>query len=133
MNLKVLIVDDDKMIKLLHTVMVERSKLGSSPQAFSDGKAALDFLNVEYKESEHYLVLLDINMPVMNGWDFLDAVKEKSFANQLHVVMVTSSVDNTDKIKATQYPQVVGFLEKPLKIDNCNYIKTIPSIAPFFN
>ena len=67
MNLKVLIVDDDKMIKLLHTVMVERSKLGSSPQAFSDGKAALDFLNVEYKESEHYLVLLDINMPVMTA------------------------------------------------------------------
>ena len=133
MNPKILIVDDDKMVTMLHKLMVERSKLGTNPKAFSDGKAALDFLNIEHDDSEHYLVLLDINMPIMNGWEFLDAVNEKSFANQLHVVMVTSSVDNGDKLKATQYPQVIGFLEKPLKIDNCNFIKTIPSVAPFFN
>ncbi len=133
MTLNVLIIDDDKMIILLHKVMVARSKLSESPLSFSDGKIALEFLSAEFVEDQHYLILLDINMPVMNGWEFLDAIQTMPFAQKLSVIMVTSSVDTGDKIKAKQYSQVIHFLEKPLKMDTCNYIKTLPAVVSFFS
>ena len=133
MNLNVLIIDDDKMIVLLHKVMVARSKLSETPLSFNDGKIALEFLQTEFKEDQHYLILLDINMPVMNGWEFLDAIQAMPFAQKILVIMVTSSVDTGDKIKAKQYSQVIHFLEKPLKMDTCNYIKTLPAVVSFFS
>ena len=133
MNLNVLIVDDDKMIIHLHKVMVARSKLCESPLSFSDGNLALEFLKAAFAEDQHYLILLDINMPVMNGWEFLDAIQDFPFAKKVLVVMVTSSVDTGDKIKAKQYSQVIYFLEKPLKMDTCNYIKTLPKLVSFYS
>ncbi|MFP5039462.1 response regulator [Parasediminibacterium sp. JCM 36343] len=132
MNLKVLIVDDDPTIKLLHRAIVVKSNLSAQPLVFGDGKAAFDYFSTQYDENENYLILLDINMPVMNGWDFLGAIQDFSFANKLRVIMVTSSVDSADKENAKQFPQVIGYLEKPLKVDACNFIKTIPAVAPFF-
>lgn len=129
MSLKVLIVDDDKMIKLLHKMMVFKSGLCTEPLVFDDGKTAFDFLVAHHADFENYLILLDINMPIMNGWEFLDAIQGKDFENKLQVIMVTSSVDSGDKNKAKQYPQILDFLEKPLKVDACNYLKNLPSVA----
>jgi len=130
MSLKVLIVDDDKMIKLVHKMMVLKSGLCTEPLVFDDGKSAFDFLVSKHTDFDNYLVLLDINMPIMNGWEFLDAIQGKEFEKKLIVVMVTSSVDTGDRNKAKEYPQIIDFLEKPLKVDACNYIKNLPSIAP---
>jgi CheY-like chemotaxis protein len=121
------------MITLLHKVMVVKNKICSEPPLlFGDGKMALEFLLSEYSSNESYLILLDINMPVLNGWEFLDSVQSKQFANNLFVVIVTSSVDSSDKQKAKTYPQVIGFLEKPLRAESCDFIKNIPSISSFF-
>lgn len=133
MNLNVLIVDDDKMIILLHKVIVVKSKLCESPVTFNNGNDALEFLIAEFKTDQHYLILLDINMPVMNGWEFLDAIQLMPFANNVSIIMVTSSVDTGDKVKAKQYPQIITFLEKPLKSDSCNYIKSLPALNSFFS
>jgi len=134
MKLNILIVDDDKMITLLHKVIVVKYKISSNtPLLFSDGKMALEFLLSEYNPNENYLILLDINMPVLNGWEFLESVQPERFANKLFVIIVTSSVDSSDKQKAKTYPQVIGFLEKPLRAESCDFIKTIPAIAPFFS
>jgi len=133
MSLNVLIVDDDKMITLLHKVMVTKNKICANPLLFKDGKEPLDFLVNEYKPEERYLVLLDINMPILNGWEFLDEIQTKEFSKEIMVIIVTSSVDSSDKLKANTYPQVIGFLEKPIRTDSCNYIKTLPELAPFFS
>ena len=129
MSLKVLIVDDDKMIKLVHKMMVVKSGLSTEPLVFDEGKSAYDFLEAQHTDFDNYLILLDINMPIMNGWDFLDAIQGKEFVNKLQVVMVTSSVDAGDRNKANEYPQILDFLEKPLKVDACNYIKSLPTVA----
>ena len=47
--------------------------------------------------------------------------------------MVTSSVDTGDKTKAKKYPQIISFLEKPLKSDSCNYIKSLPEVVSYFS
>jgi CheY-like chemotaxis protein len=63
-----------------------------------------------------YLLLLDINMPVMSGWDFLDAIRLRSYADQVYAVIVSSSIDTGNHKKAEQYKQVIGYLEKPINV-----------------
>ena len=133
MSLNVFIVDDDKMIILLHKVIVARSKLCENPLTFSNGNAVLEFMKTEFNYNQHYLILLDINMPVMNGWEFLDAIQPLPFANNVSIIMVTSSVDTGDKKRAKKYPQIISFMEKPLKADNCNYIKSLPEVVSYFS
>jgi len=129
MSLKVLIVDDDKMIKLVHKMMVLKSGLCTEPLVFDEGKSALDFLIINHADFDNYLILLDINMPIMNGWEFLDAIQGQEFENKIQIIMVTSSVDTGDRNKAKEYSQILDFLEKPLKVDGCNHIKSLPTIA----
>lgn len=133
MSLNVLIVDDDRMIILLHKVIIIKNKLSENPLTFSNGNAALEYLETEFKDNQQYLILLDINMPVMNGWEFLDALQSMPFANNVFIIMVTSSVDTGDKTKAKKYPQIISFLEKPLKSDSCNYIKSLPEVVSYFS
>ena len=94
MSLQLLIVDDDTTIKILHKAIVIRSNLSLTPLTFSDGKEVLDYLNESAKEEDNYLILLDINMPVMSGWEFLKEIQTATYANRLYVIMVTSSVDS---------------------------------------
>lgn len=132
MSLKVLIADDDEVVIFLQKMMVVHSGLSPEPISFNDGKAAIDYLNEQYKEGDSYLILLDINMPVMNGWEFLDAIQTMPFSNAVSVVMVTSSIDSKDRDKAKQYTQVIDYIEKPLNIETCNRIKRLPQIADLF-
>lgn len=132
-NLITLIVDDDVSIQMLHKVMVGKSNISNQPLIFGNGQLALDYLLEKSISQQQYLVLLDINMPILNGWGFLDAIQRSSFENQLLIVIVTSSVDGRDRAKASNYKQIIGFMEKPLKIDGCNAIKSLPEVASFFN
>jgi CheY-like chemotaxis protein len=132
MSLQILIVDDDPTIKILHKAIVVRSKLADNPLTFSDGKEAFEYLKAFFNPEVYYLVLLDINMPVMNGWEFLNEIHETHFAKNLYIIMVTSSVDSGDRIRASTFPQVIGFLEKPLRMDTCNNIKTMKELTNFY-
>jgi CheY-like chemotaxis protein len=80
-------------------------------------------LNQPISDTKH-LVLLDINMPVMTGWEFLDRIQDQPVAERVKVAMVTSSVDRSDKVKAETYAQVVSFLEKPVTNDMLQTLKT---------
>lgn len=66
------------------------------------------------------IVLLDINMPEMNGFEFLDALlKNKNIdCNKLKIFILTSSLNVKDKEQAGKYPILKGYLEKPLNILN---------------
>lgn len=136
-NLETLIVDDDKLT--LHYIqnIVKESKLEGPVKTSTNGKEALEILDSAKESSEKVLVLLDINMPVMDGWVFLDKLQEKDYKGKIQVVIVSSSKDPADKEKSNHYPQVMGFLEKPVSpnvfveifdlFDSNIVIKTNPS------
>lgn len=124
MSLKILIVDDDEIVIFLHKIVVVKSGLTSDPKSFLDGKAAFNYLN-EKKEDDSILILLDINMPVMNGWEFLHSIQQLPLSNRISVIMVTSSINSTDREIARQYRQVIGFIEKPLDPEACKRIKDL--------
>lgn len=132
MTLKTLIVDDDPVIAFIHENVVAESQLAVQPTSASNGQEALEHISANMAGDVAYLVLLDINMPVMNGWQFLDALDETSFAEQVYVVVVTSSVDRADHEKARQYERVFDYIEKPISIESCRRIKDIPALSELF-
>jgi len=123
MNFEVIIVDDDKMVLCYHQILVQESGLSEDPLMFMNGRETLDYLLSGDNPKKVYCLLLDINMPVMNGWEFLEAVMQHPVNERLLIVMVTSSIDKADKKKATDYPIVFEYLEKPLNLDALIEIK----------
>jgi len=119
MDFKVVIVDDDAVVLFLHKVLIDRSILPSAEKSFKNGKEALDYIGSNGVRDTPYLVLLDINMPVMNGWDFLEEIQKTEFKDNVYVAMVTSSINANDVEHARQYPQVIDYLEKPLRKEAC--------------
>lgn len=115
-KVKVLIIDDDPIVSFIHKSLVVKRNICSSPKNFSNGIEALDFLHVDSSKEQdtHYLILLDINMPLMNGWEFLDALKDMEVARRAQVVVVTSSPDKEDWEKANNLDLVAYYIEKPL-------------------
>jgi len=132
MKLEFLIVDDSDIVIFLHTEILSYTNLTKSPFSALNGESALEILqNLKETQSE-YLVLLDINMPVMDGWQFLEEIQKDNTLPPIFVVMVTSSIDSIDKLKAAQFPQVIGFFEKPLSEENCYQIKALNQIQKYF-
>ncbi|NUM31082.1 MAG: response regulator [Bacteroidetes bacterium] len=130
--LKTLIVDDDEVVILIHTQMVKMSGMDNNPLTFLNGKTAFDYIN-QAKNDENFLVLLDLNMPVWSGWDFLNALNTIKFKNNVFVVIVTSSVDKVDYDRAMKYEQVIDYIEKSLSIDKCKKIMSLADIEKFYN
>lgn len=127
--LRVLIIDDDDIVIFIQKKMIVNHNISKDPLSFKQARAALDFLQERENGSESFLVLLDINMPEMDGWQFLGELEEHPLKEQIHVVMVTSSIDEKDKKKAAEFSTVKEFVEKPISSQNCEQIKNIPEIS----
>lgn len=130
--LKVLIIDDDDIVLLVERKMLQRCKISAQPLSFKGGQPALEYLGGA-PINEEILILLDINMPEMSGWEFLSRLEKLDKKNKIFVIMVTSSVDRYDKEIAQKYSRVVGFIEKPITADNCEKIKLIEEISGYFD
>lgn len=115
-RVKVMIVEDDPMVSFLHKALIVKRNICSSPKDFMNGIEALDYLlrDSENEPDALYLILLDINMPLMNGWEFLEALKDCEVASRTEIIIVTSSPDREDREKASQCSLVTDYIEKPL-------------------
>ncbi|WP_198029927.1 response regulator [Christiangramia salexigens] len=109
-----LLIDDDKIIGLLHNKLVSKFNF-PGPKVFVDAESALHYImNVESDRIKKFIVFLDINMPGLDGWGFLKKSRSMALEQKLCVFILTSSIDLSDKLKAQSYPEVEGFIEKPL-------------------
>ncbi len=125
MRTEVLIVDDDEIFVMIQRLLFVECGLNDSTLVFSNGREALDFLEASAGEDRFFLVLLDINMPVMDGWEFLEAISDTFPIERVRVVLVSSSVNVRDKLKANQYRHVISYLEKPINLETLITLKTI--------
>lgn len=110
------IVEDDEIASFLVKRIVDSfSEVGESKTYFN-GEAAFNILKFDFENSHTFpdLILLDINMPVMDGWDFLEALGEINPEASVPVYILTSSIDPSDMEKSRRYKHVKGFLSKPL-------------------
>ncbi len=129
--LKVLIIDDDDIVLLVERKMLERCGISAEAKSFNSGITALQFLQNEGKNQD-FLILLDINMPRMNGWEFLDKLQGIKLGSSIFVIMVTSSIDRYDKETAEKYQKIISFIEKPITMNNCSEIKSLPELKDYF-
>lgn len=118
----ILLVDDDPSTNFLHSFYIEEWGLTENIHIALNGQEALDFLktNESFKINKPSLILLDINMPVMNGFEFLEAYEhlDDSFKATTVVAMLTSSLHASDQEKAKNQKELKGFLNKPLSKEN---------------
>ena len=133
MSLKVLLTDDDKMAVFLQRLIIVESGLAENVLSFSDGLETLNYLNENDEPASEYLLFLDINMPVMNGWDLLAEVVNKPFANRLHIVMASSYSEIKDKEALARFPQIIHIFEKPITLEICRKVMSLPSITKYFS
>ncbi len=106
----VLIVEDDADIRDAMVSLLEAEAPWVRVSAASDGLEALEILE---EGSEPCLALLDIMMPVMNGLEFLDALRDRDLAPRMRVVLVSAYVQLA---KHVNYPGVTGLLPKPFRV-----------------
>lgn len=117
---KVYIIDDDEISVFLTQTMLEVMAFAREYEGFMLAEQALDKLLMLLRNGEldklPNVVFLDLNMPLMSGWDLVDTLKpfESVLSDCCRIYILTSSVDEVEQAKARQYPLIAGFLQKPL-------------------
>ena len=122
------IIDDDPVYQFTAKKIVELSHRAGKIHQFTSGDEALTYLS-DHREGYLELpdiLLLDLNMPVTDGWMFLDAYRKlkPSLCKKMLIYIVTSSIDPRDIAHAKSYPEVIEFISKPLDIDRIQGILT---------
>lgn len=116
MNRSVLIVDDDPIVRLIIQKMIHKLDDSVSCHQCDNGEAGLAVLEVLQNSNDAVIVLLDINMPVLDGWGFLEGLKKMDLESftKFQLYIITSSTDKNDKLKSQSYPLIKKLYHKPL-------------------
>lgn len=115
----ILLIDDDRFTNFYNTKVLSNHKSFGTINSVTSGKAALIYLKNTIENANTQkpdIIFLDINMPAMNGWEFLsEYIKlDKSLTNTINLIILTSSSYNDDYEKAKKIGLVNTILQKPL-------------------
>lgn len=115
----ILLIDDDHINNFIVVSKLKSISLVENIHCVENGDEALSFIKncIESDVNDiPYLIFLDINMPVMDGWEFLTEFEKLDAKNlsKMHIYMVSSSVYTEDIERSKQYPSVKMFISKPL-------------------
>lgn len=132
----VLLVDDDHIAIIITKEYIRLTEFAADVYIANDGLDAIDRLEMILSSTESrlpLLVMLDLNMPMMDGWGVLDhwSARNHQKADEVYFVILSSSVDPADQRKARTYPFVLDFLTKPLEMDNLRLLKELDILSKF--
>ncbi|AIZ43432.1 response regulator [Cellulophaga baltica] len=114
---KILLVEDDEITNYITTTKLKNIGF-ENVDAVLNGELALEYLAKEQPN----LIFLDVNMPVMDGFEFLDSTEVQNQYSDIPIVLLTSSSRPKDKEMASRYSNVIEYLEKPLNYEKMKKI-----------
>ena len=129
---QILCVDDDPITLMLCKKVIIKSSFSNEIITSQNGEEALNYFNtIKHSNNKNkpipqpQLIFLDLNMPVMGGWEFLDCFNSEEFSefNSIKVVVLSSTIDPEDFEKSKQYPMVIDFLSKPISQSMLEHLK----------
>jgi CheY-like chemotaxis protein len=115
--MRFIIVDNDPVNNLLCGLAIKDAVVDADILDFTDPLKAFDYMSADNESDNNMnILLLDINMPIWSGWDFVDhfdTLGEK-IKKRFKIYMLSSSIDNNDKLRAAENKNVANYIEKPL-------------------
>lgn len=115
------VVDDDNVYQFTATRTIQATQLANQILQFQNGQEALDYLSCHLKELDILpdIIFLDINMPITDGWMFLDEFNKlkADLGKDILIYMVSSSIDPRDLNRARSNPMVSDYVEKPISLN----------------
>jgi CheY-like chemotaxis protein len=126
----ILLIDDDEISNLFNKIFISKLDLEVDVDVVFNGAEAIKFLKDLIADPKNLilkpcLLLLDIRMPIMDGWEFLEAyddLVDQETKNQIIVVMLTTSEDEGDTIRAMNNPIIKEIIKKPLSENKFNML-----------
>lgn len=125
----ILLVDDDEGTNFYNEIIIEKASLTNHIEITLNGKEAIEYITYNRVDNEDIiihpkpvLILLDINMPVMDGWEFLEVYQDLKAKHKTIIVMLTTSSNPDDRTRAASILDVADFKNKPLSVKILNEI-----------
>ena len=115
----VAVVDDDSVYQFTASRTLKATQLAHQILQFQNGKEALSFLrDADGARAVPDIIFLDINMPITDGWGFLEEFNQLKarLGKNIKIYMVSSSIDPRDRNRARNYPDVADYMEKPISL-----------------
>lgn len=116
-----LLIDDDEIFTFMTKLIIEKTNLAEQIKVFANGQEAIDFLkqSVTHNEMLPDIIFLDLSMPVLDGWGFLDEyiMLKPQFGKKITLYIISSSVSPGDHERAKKYSDVSDFIVKPMSKD----------------
>ncbi len=115
---EILLIDDDATSNLINEIVIKKSKLFDTIKTVITAESGLNYIKSK-SGAQPEVIFLDINMPEMDGWEFLDefAKLDSALKDGIAIYMLSSSQNPDDVIRAVKNPNVKDFLSKPLRIE----------------
>jgi CheY-like chemotaxis protein len=130
---QVLLIDDDQVYLFAATKTIEATGLAGSVEVCTNGLDALEYLNRIMGSSGRLpdVIFIDINMPVMDGWEFLEEYKTLSarINNPIKIYILSSSVDKNDIMRSKEYSSVIEYVVKPVYKEKFSEILRTVSVS----
>ena len=138
---KVICIDDDPITLTLCDLVIKKANFAQEVAVAKNGKDGLNYFSALFANKDKAaadqaprLIFLDLNMPVMNGWDFLEEYLMK-YADRLpevKVVIISSTVNPEDFSRANRYDIVIDFISKPLTVEGLDDLMQNEHVTQYF-
>lgn len=122
----IMLIDDDFTTNHYHKLIVEEAQVCEKYVIYDMAKDALEYFKEEVKKENPVIpnfLFLDINMPEMNGWRFLEEYEKLGLENPPIIIMLTTSMNPSDEKEAEKYEMIKDFVYKPLRIEYLNKLQ----------
>lgn len=121
---KTCIIDDDEIFVIVAKKIMKVAKFSDDVLIFRNGKEAICHFRENQNNSDQIpdIIFLDLNMPLMDGWDFLTEIEKVPLEKEIRIFIFTSSIDPNDQKRSEGFKLVESFIEKPLTMEKLRNI-----------